>query len=99
MNQPSNLISAIELRRLLVDLAEKRPDICIRTRTLGKMWRENFMRITSVTEKGVILNDEKAMQIVNIVNLNDLIQFEIDNAFQNYPPHFHFDIQPSVEFL
>jgi hypothetical protein len=99
MNQSQNLISAVELRRLLVDLIEKRPDISIRIRILGRMWKENFMKITLVTEKGVILNDEIATQMINVNNLNDIIQFEIDNGFQNYPPHFHFDLQPSVEFL
>jgi len=99
MNPSHNLISAVELRRLLVDLNEKRPDIGVRIRILGKMWRENFMKITLVTEKGVILNDEISTQMINIHNLNDIIQFEIDNGFQNYPPHFHFDLQPAIEFI
>ena len=60
---------------------------------------ENFMKITLVTDMGVILNDEIATRMVTIRNLNDVIQFEIDNGFQKYQPHFHFDIQPSVEFL
>ena len=41
----------LELKRLLVDLKEKRPDICVRYRLLGEMWGVNFMRVIHITEK------------------------------------------------
>ena len=87
-------ISVLELRRLLIDLRDKRPDICIRLRLLGEMWLPHFMRIVLVTETGVVLNNEVSKTLVNVRNLSDVMQFEIDRRFQNFKPHFHYDLGP-----
>ena len=85
-------ISVLELRRLLVELRDKRPDICIRFRLLGQMWLLHFMRIILVTDRGVVLNNEVSNRLVTVRDLNNVIQFEIDNRFQNYRPHYHYDV-------
>ena len=48
-------ISTIELKRLLVELKEKRSDIHIRIRLIGQMWKPNFMIIVGTTDKGIVL--------------------------------------------
>ena len=87
------LISVLELRRLLVDLGEKRPDICIRFRLLGELWNVNFLRVIRVTEKGSVLLDE-SLGLVSVSDLNFVMQFEIDRPFQGFQPYYHYEVTP-----
>jgi hypothetical protein len=105
MNAPDNilentksLISVLELRRLLVDVKEKRPDICVRYRLLGEMWVVNSMRVLRVTEKGVMLNDEHSNKLISLPDLSSIMQFEIDAPFQGFQPHFHYNVRPMSDF-
>ncbi len=88
-----NLISTLELKGLLLDLKDKRPDVCIRFRLLGEMWAENFMRVIMITEKGAIFNDESINEFVNVSDLANIMQFEVDNRFQNFQPHYHYEVK------
>jgi hypothetical protein len=87
------LISALELRRLIVDLKEKRPDICIRFRLLGEMWNVNFMQVMKISEQGILFYDE-ANNLVSISDLNFVMQFEIDKPFQTFQPYYHYEVTP-----
>ena len=91
-------IPVIELRRLLVELQEHRPDICIRCRMIGKMWMPNFLRLIRVTDHGVVFRDELSDKVLSLPDLSQIIQFEIDKAFQLYQPYFHYDVIPSPEW-
>jgi hypothetical protein len=93
-----NLISVLELKRLLVDLKEKRPDICVRYRLLGEMWVVNSMRVIKVTEKGVMLNDEQKNLLISLPDLSSIMQFEIDAPFMGFQPHFHYNVRPMNDF-
>lgn len=93
-----NLISVLELKRLLVDLREKRPDICVRYRLLGEMWVVNSMRVIKVTDNGVMLNDEQNNRLINLPDLSSIMQFEIDAPFQGFQPHFHYNVRPMNDF-
>jgi hypothetical protein len=93
-----NLISVLELKRLLVDLKEKRSDICVRYRLLGEMWVVNSMRVINVTENGVMLNDERKNQLINLPDLSLIMQFELDAPFQGFQPHFHYNVRPMNDF-
>jgi hypothetical protein len=93
-----SLISVLELKRLLVDLKQKRPDICFRYRLLGEMWMTNAMRVISVTEKGVLLNDEPNNKLNTISDLSLIMQFEIDAPFQGFQPHFHYHVKAMPDF-
>jgi hypothetical protein len=86
------LISVIELKRLLIELRDKRSNACIRYRLMGEMWMQNFFRIIHVTEKGVVLNDEVLDRITVIHDLSMIMQFEIDTPFQGYQPYFHYEV-------
>jgi hypothetical protein len=94
----NNCISTLELRRLLIDLKEKRPGVFIRFRLLGELWAQNFMSIAGITENGVLLKDEGNNNFVVISKLSDVIQFEIDEPFQSYRPYNHYEVKPSAEF-
>jgi hypothetical protein len=91
-------VSVLELRRLLIELNDKRPDICFRFRFLGEMWKVHFMRIVQVSEKGLILHDEVSDTQILVPDLSAIIQFELDNGYQNYEPHFHYEVKPAPEF-
>ena len=88
-------ITVLELRRLLIELRDKRPDICIRFRLLGEMWFVHFMRIILIAGKGVILNNEVSNKLVRVTDLSNVIQFEIDHRFQNYRPYYHYTVKNS----
>lgn len=87
------LISVPELKRLLVDLLEKRPDICVRFRLLGELWSINFLRTIRITEKGGIFLDE-VQGLVSVSDLNFIMQFEIDKPFQGFQPYYHYEVTP-----
>jgi hypothetical protein len=86
-------VTVLELRRLLVELRDKRPDICVRFRLLGEMWFTHFTRIILMTESGVILNNEVTNQLIRVADLSNVMQFEIDHTFQNYKPYYHYDMK------
>lgn len=87
------LISVLELRRLMVDLSEKRPDICIRFRLLGELWTVNFLKVVRVSDKGVVLFDD-AHGLVSVSDLNFIMQVEIDKPFQGFQPYYHYEVTP-----
>lgn len=93
-----NLISVLELKRLLVELKDKRPDICVRYRLLGEMWVMNSMRVISVTERGVMLNDERNNRLLNLPDLSSIMQFELDAPFMGFQPNYHYNVQPMNDF-
>ena len=88
------MISVVELRRLLVELKEKRPDIGVRFRLLGELWDTGFSTIVLVMERGVILSDEAHNQVCTIPDLHNVIQFEIDGPFRNFQPYNHYHVTP-----
>jgi hypothetical protein len=89
------LITMMELKRLLVELKDLRPDICLRYRLIGEMWKPNFMRIVDVNDKGAVLNDEVTNKLIFLHDLSHVMQFEIDAKFQYIQPHFHYNVQRS----
>jgi hypothetical protein len=91
----NNPVSVLELRRLLYELNDLRPDICVRFRLIGEMWMTTHVRIVKLTEKGVALNDERLNKLIFIQDLKDVMQFELDQAFQQYQPHFHYPVDSS----
>jgi hypothetical protein len=88
----SNNINILELRSLLHQLNDRRPDICVRVRFMGEMWQSSYFGIIKVTELGVILNNESANKLINVPDLKLIMQMEIDNAFMHYHPNFHYFI-------
>lgn len=85
-------ISVLDLKRLLFDLRDSGTDTCIRFRTMGEMWQATYGRILTLTDKGVILDDDS--KTILIADINAVIQFELDKTFRQYQPHFHYRVEP-----
>ena len=93
-----DVISSTELKQLFARILDTRSSVCIRTRQLGEMWHPNFLRLLLITKTGVIiLNDEVERRAITILRAEDIIQFEIDQKFENYNPHFHYDVRRGWE--
>lgn len=93
-----NSITVLELKRLLIELKEKKSDVCVRYRLLGEMWAISFKSIVLINEKGLVLKDEVDNKFTAISNLSDIIQFEIDQPFQDIKPYNHYTVKLSKEF-
>ena len=94
MSQPGE-ITSVELKRLLHDLKDKRPDIGIRFRLIGSMWSENFCHIKKLTDNEVIVEDQLPKIIIN--RFQDIVQLEIDSPFQAYKPFYHYKVNALKE--
>jgi hypothetical protein len=89
-------VAVLELRRLLYELKDQRSDICVRFRLLGEMWQASFMHVLSLTERGVILANETSNHKIAIIDLREVMQFELDARYQNYHPHNHYSVETTM---
>jgi hypothetical protein len=94
---PVSRISTLELRGLMVLIAENVYDVCIRYRLLGQMWQPNFMRVIRVTENGMVLQDEVNNKMISVPNLEMIVQFELDGSVHSFQPNFHYDVIPNQD--
>jgi hypothetical protein len=92
-------VTVLQLRKLLFDINEKRPDVCVRFRLIGEMWLQSFSRVSSVTEKGVIITTDHSNRVLLIPKLSNIMQFELDNNFQEYIAHNHYDVVLDEEYV
>jgi hypothetical protein len=92
MTSKSNAVSVLELRRLIYELKDRSPGTCLRVRTIGEMWQPNFFKVLELTQTGVILIDCTTSQPFLIRDLHNVIQFEFDQRYQHYEPHFHYSV-------
>jgi hypothetical protein len=95
VKNPSTTISALQLKQLLILLAEQQY-ICFRCRLIGEMWLTKLMKVSRVTDSSVMLYDEKEGGY-QIIPINNVMQFEIDARFQIYQPYFHYEVIPAPE--
>jgi hypothetical protein len=91
-----NCVSVIELKSLLFSVRDLRPDIYVRFRFLGEMWQTTHSRIIRMDDNGGVFCDVHTTQLYAVQDLNNVIQFEIDQSFQDFEPHFHYTIQSVV---
>ena len=73
-----------ELKTLLSSILQRHANVRFRYVSKGETWRPDFMRILLVTEKGVILNDEKTNKTISIKFLSDIVQFELEKTYEQY---------------
>jgi len=96
MENSGSAVPFLAFRRLLFDLLDNKSSACVRFRLLGEMWKTNFMRPLQITVKGAIFMDETIQEFVHVFDLTDVVQFEIDARFQEFQPHFHYDLGPDA---
>src|SRR5262245_18528906 len=97
MSKTKNSISTMYLRSVLHDLLGRKSSVCIRFRLLGEMWKPNFMHVVKITERGAIFNDDYTHEFVFVSDLSDVVQFEIDDRYQEFQPHFHYEVNPTFD--
>ena len=90
-NKKKRAITALELKRILIDICEHHVDVCVRFRLVGQMWYDQFVRVVTVVEDRILLNDEVRQKLVT-VDLKNIVQFEIDGKFREFEPNTHYDI-------
>jgi len=78
MAKGTGQISTIELKKLLYEIRDRRPNVCVRLRRIGHMWAVNFMQVIDINEKGCVLYDEMIEEFVHIQDLSEVMQFELD---------------------
>lgn len=88
-------VTSQELKQLLLHIQNPTLNICIRFRLIGQMWQRDFMRVVAVTESIVTLQNDEGNKLYVVNNLNDVIQFEIDQRLFQYEPHFHYYHEPT----
>lgn len=93
---PERVITAIELKRLLVLMAGSCSEIFFRCRVAGEMWMKNHCRVIRVTDDHVILYDAPSHHYYSI-RINKIMQFDLDDRLHHYQPHFHYQVEPSIE--
>jgi hypothetical protein len=89
------LLSDLELKRLIIEIKDYDPNMCIRFRLIGEMWQVHMMRIITVTENRVLIHDEIANRLLSI-DLSNVMQFEIDARFRDIQPHYHYEVTPAA---
>ena len=87
-------ISILELKRLLILLAENVHNVGFRYRLIGQMWEPGFMRVSQVSDHGVTFKDDTKSRIKSVPDLRMIMQFEIDSPLHTFEPNFHYDIVP-----
>jgi hypothetical protein len=85
-------VPVLLFRSVLYEICEHQPDVHVRFRLIGEMWKPSFFRILAVTEKGIVLQDETDDKWFTIPDLNAIMQFEIDSRFREFEPHIHYDL-------
>ena len=94
-DKPPRVVDFLELKQLLSGLSDNPAlKICFRYRLSGHMWYPHFTKVIAVTDNGgVTLSDSSSGKILNIPNIMEVIQFEIDDRFQNYQPNNHYNVR------
>jgi hypothetical protein len=93
MSNTITTVSILELKRLLIELAEHGNNVCIRFRLIGELWQPHYYKVLKLTDNGVALIDEPSNKLLFISNLSNVMQFELDNRFQNYQPNNHYSVK------
>ncbi|MFZ6009603.1 MAG: hypothetical protein ACOYXT_04585 [Bacteroidota bacterium] len=100
LEKSASEVSVSELRKLLFELKNFRPDIQVRFRLIGEPWHTNFVSITMLTgvsnnfeeSKTVVFTDTILNKVLVIQNITNIMQFEIDGPFGFFQPHFHYNV-------
>lgn len=89
-------VPILELRRLLHQIIDLRPDIGFRFRLMGEMWNPQHLIVLKVTERGIALQEQNSKKLTIIHDLTHIMEFEIDTSFQQYQPHTHYLVDTAM---
>jgi hypothetical protein len=94
MTKDFDTITVTELRALLHEILDLRPDISLRFRVLGSMWQPAFLHITDIFDQKVILRNPASAKVYVIDDINMVTQFELEDRFRTFQPNHHYSIKP-----
>jgi hypothetical protein len=86
-------VSVLEFRRLLHEIKDRRPELCIRFRLMGQLWEPFFMNVLILTEQGGVFGESSRGSTKSLDDLSKVIQFELDKSFHGYQAHFHYEVR------
>lgn len=95
MNNTTTEVTVLEFRRLLFELKDFSQQTCIRLRFVGEMWQKNHSQVIQLTESGVVLLEQPTNKLIFVRDLQNVMQFELDNSFQAFQPNFHYTVKLS----
>jgi tRNA G26 N,N-dimethylase Trm1 len=87
-------VSVQELKLLLSDILEQHANIRMKYQLNSENWNDHYLRILLVTDKGVILNDERNNKITSIKFLSDISRFELDKAHETFSSSCQYKVNP-----
>lgn len=94
MSSVEKTVSVLLLKKLLYELDDIQSHTCVKVRLLGQRWQQSFMSVVNICDDGVLLYDHSNGAFLHISEVDDIIQFEIDQSFQIFEPHFHYYVVP-----
>jgi hypothetical protein len=92
----TQLVNALELKRMLTSLATYTKGICFRWRQVGEMWMKHHCRVIDVKDKTAVFFDEVENRYY-LVRINSIMQFDLDERFQQFQPNYHYEVAPAPE--
>lgn len=92
-------VSVLEFRRLLHEIKDRRGEVCVRYRLIGKMWEPFFLTVVALTENGATFVDPGKETSSSVDDLSKIIQFEFDKSFMGYQPLFHYELTITEPFV
>lgn len=87
-----HVVSRIELKRLLISIFRYSATVGFRYRLIDDVWRPDFMRVSQLTERGVILEADHGSRLLFISNLSAIAQFELNNSCRQFIPYLHYNV-------
>lgn len=86
-----NFFTTKEIRWLLVEMKDSKPEIRVKFRLSTGGWQPAFYKLTHVDEMNVVYIDERRNQMRS-VPLSDIAQFTIDKMFRKMQPYVFYDV-------
>ena len=96
-------ISFYELKQLLFEVYEVRPDIKIKVCLADGAWTDflSIIHLAGLTNnppdfKGIIFNDESVPKLIVVKNLNEIRQFMIDKSYPGFKKNMAYSVNHEV---
>jgi hypothetical protein len=87
-----NMVTTAELKSLIFRVKSFRDDVSIRFRLQGHLWMPNFLEVVITKQAEAIFRDRSTGELIYVKDINEVMQFELDTAFEGYEPHNHYDV-------
>lgn len=87
-----HVVSIIKLKQLLTSILKHSVSIGFRYKLDDDVWRTNFLKVTQLTERGIILELDAGSRLFFIPDLSAIIQFEFDSGWCQCNAYCHYNV-------